>query len=574
MTKISSNMVPTSNINCQAVMQIEKKIIECLEQWHGGHNCRRKMLDLLDLFIDPDNNQYLKDIQRIIAELRPELYLVVARLFINARILSDQISAVENIELEPNFDRKLSWNEIEESLNYWFLRELSYILQYFWDLKSAESEDSINSVANQFFEEAICDLRSIISIFVNSINQKRSKAYIHGGKLAVKSICEALARTEIPPDSVFNIEDKLFAVDFKRQRFCAFGKRAQINEFRSQEAIHIYLKSNYCSPEELVGAFTHHKTQLIINQITDSSSRLVVNWLPYAEQIPFSWLFGIVRFLADYHKISFSINYKPVKFSEALSFLENEELSLVISNNKLAELAPQGNYYSHNLRGEICFATAPLLRYSEYGVLIKRETLDSLLFARQATFKKGQSLLLNWLQSKSSQAKLFYGAGEFPAIAKEAGLNIRHEVKDVAEPFTKFLSEPNAVYFDGSVQIRYLAELFKPRVYVFENLLSTSSVKSHLLTSARLPTEHKEGEFGDVSPIELKAWIEELWCCAEMLTKELLNPAIVENSGPLSIVADNFRFDMSLYSTDLIVSNFANVKEAFNGHSRFFREKD
>ena len=270
---IERSVEPTGVGDASALKEqkVEADLLGCLQSWQGSVTCRISILRVLCELMEVGREDELMFAQRLIAEQRPAIYFMIARVFVETRLLAFRMKTIDTTQPEDIWE-----------LPAWFLDQTAYVMQFLFDLDRSNGKPSA-------VEEALRDVRTILSLFSNAFGEK------HKGSIQmIHYIRDALASTDLPPDAVFNIEDKLHAIEFKRPRLCAFGNWKSALRFESIPAI----RSLLCSREDMITqhltTLTDEKLERAIQQLSVSDRTIRVNWVPYAEQIPFSLFFGLL----------------------------------------------------------------------------------------------------------------------------------------------------------------------------------------------------------------------------------------------------------------------------------------
>ncbi len=526
--------------------------MECLQSWQGRLACRLSILDVLCRLMEEDRAIELAFAQRLVAEVRPDLYFVIARLFVEVRLLALRMNAGQADQPAVIWD-----------VSSWFLGQTAYVIQYFVD---QDARDPAGGKA----EFAMRDVRSILSLFANALGEDH-----HGSIDMIEHVRDALASTELPPEAVFNIEDKLHAIEFKRPRLCAFGSRKSPVRFVSATEIAELLESRRDVINHKFHDLTNRDLFDALEQLIRHDQTILVNWIPFAEQTPFSLFFGLIQYLARARgRAKIAVEFVPMKMEEARPALANEDLTVAISNSELCDRIDYVGRSANVIARDPCFVSSSLIKYSGYGVLAKQETVFELGGDLGESDQK--RALLERLGRRNSTTDVYFSSLEFARMAQGAGLRRRRfkDLDEVEDSLSAFLNSADAVYFDGAVQIRYLARIFSSKVVAFPKLLETAQVQAFLLTRSRLPASPTAlGDFAaGFLPEKLNEVIFRIWEVARELTAEVFDTASSAPDPLIKKVRRGFRHDMSLYSTDLIVSDFASVANAFKEHSNILAE--
>lgn len=488
------------------------------------------------------SKEELEYAEAYIAELHPDIYLLVARTFIQKKIFDQRINNFNNENEVTNLWGSQSLKE----LSNWFLNYISYVLQRLLDDYDKDTAP---------LKRAIQDLESIVSLIANSgicIEDHYSSPW---SLCLIAKIRLEISKSDLDPNSIFNIEDKIQATRWSLPRRCIFSLNNCRSDFRSTASIKKYLEEKVDKK-----SFPNDIRELLAPLADrDQGNILKVNWMPYAEQIPFSFFFCLVS-----HIIGAEIEFVPVAFdaNEIIPLIENHTLSAAVINTNIAAVRAlnvgTGDVQT-NIKGADYLCSSPLLRYEGYDALVTVETLESI-----RTNSNGDAdntdpkILMNVLKKLNHKIKFWSPAIEFTDALRNEGVALTNSCNKKIDGLSNFLLEKNALAMGGSIQLKYLNALYPTKTVLIEKAFK-SSTEAFIVSSAVIIADDPNNGFN--------AAVTEVWKKAIELTDDLFTYYQDANEELINEISKNFTHDISLYSEDVIIADFSQLKEAYQSHT-------
>ena len=488
------------------------------------------------------------DLQQLIAEEHPELYFPMARSFITFEFLVFRFT-------------KRADEDFPSELDDWLLLRLAYVLQRSIDDDKCKAKT--DAVKNEIW--------SIVNIFLNQPNVvKGPKQIMLGDNWAltfVQKIIHEVAKTEVDPNFVFDLEDKLNSVRFGKQRQTAFSTRVETSNFLStMELTKLLEKGGYKAKVQNIIENSNISGAAFIDILTHTTSKkIVVNWVPYAEQIPFTILLSLIGLITN----DLPIEYVNAPYGEFNGFWD-KGCSIIFSEapihsdnqgNYLTSNAPysypEGTHKSEKKRGaQTVHLTKELLLYTGFDALVSKKLYHDIkkykLEHNHGDINAAAIEMIAQTHIPKEQI-YYYGGGEFKGIAPILlSGNCRIEELEVNNTsFIDFLEEEKAIYLTGAIQTLYLEQLFNTQLFHLSNLFKLDGVVAHLY----IKTDNKL----NVSERDMQTFhavLGEFWGLVEKIEKD--------NRGDEKFgrVGHAFLHDTNLNSYDFVSSDYGLLRKA------------